>query len=113
MGLGQQFDITQGGLFSTWVRLSLSGYSQSEIEASLVGVPAAELARLKHRLRLNIIHNLRRVNLEESLKMSTTEQELISIMDTVRTEIRFAGMENDLHLRNMIKHQFGISVARL
>jgi hypothetical protein len=50
------------------------------------------------------------VNLKQDISLSTTEQELRYIRDKIRTEIRFAGLENDLLVRQMIRHQFGIAV---
>jgi len=38
---------------------------------------------------------------------------LFTIREKIRTEIRFAGMENDSRLRRMIRHQFGIALQNI
>ncbi|MGK5094875.1 hypothetical protein WDW89_23055 [Deltaproteobacteria bacterium TL4] len=103
----------EDNLFSVWVKLSLIGYSQSEIETALNHVDPKQLSRVKQRLRLNVIKNLRRMRLETDIEMSTTEQELSIIRDKIRTEIRFAGLENDRHITTMIQHQYGISLRNI
>jgi len=103
----------QENLFSVWAKLSLIGYSQSEIETALSSVDSKKLARVKQRIRLNVIKNLSRVNLEEDIRMSTTEQELRIIREKIRIEVRFAGLENDRHLHVLIRHRFGIRMQRI
>ena len=110
-GLGQQPPVdSQGNLYSIWLKLSLMGHNQSEIEAILNGVTPEQLYRIKNQLRRDVLNTLRRLNLHNEISMSTTEQELFTIREKIRTEIRFAGMENDSRLRRMIRHQFGITL---
>ena len=110
-GLGQQPPVdSQGNLYSIWLKLSLMGHNQSEIEAILNGVTPEQLYRIKNQLRRDVLNTLRRLNLHNEISMSTTEQELFTIREKIRTEIRFAGMENDSRLRRMIRHQFGIAL---
>ena len=113
-GLGQQPPVdSQGNLYSIWLKLSLMGHNQSEIEAILNGVTPEQLYRLKNQLRRDVLNTLRRLNLHNEISMSTTEQELFTIREKIRTEIRFAGMENDSRLRRMIRHQFGIALQNI
>ena len=113
-GLGQQPPIdSQGNLYSIWLKLSLMGHNQSEIEANLNGVTPEQLNRIKNQLRRDVLNTLRRLNLHNEISMSTTEQELFTIREKIRTEIRFAGMENDSRLRRMIRHQFGITLQNI
>ena len=113
-GLGQQPPVdSQGNLYSIWLKLSLMGHNQSEIEAILNGVTPEQLYRIKTQLRRDVLHTLRRLNLHNEISMSTTEQELFTIREKIRTEIRFAGMENDSRLRRMIRHQFGIALQNI
>ena len=113
-GLGQQPPVdSQGNLYSIWLKLSLMGHNQSEIEAILNGVTPEQLYRLKNQLRRDVLNTLRRLNLQNEISMSTTEQELFTIREKIRTEIRFAGMENDSRLRRMIRHQFGIALQNI
>ena len=113
-GLGQQPPVdTQGNLYSIWLKLSLMGHNQSEIEAILNGVTPEQLYRIKNQLRRDVLNTLRRLNLHNEISMSTTEQELFTIREKIRTEIRFAGMENDSRLRRMIRHQFGITLQNI
>ena len=113
-GLGQQPPVdSQGNLYSIWLKLSLMGHNQSEIEAILNGVTPEQLYRIKNQLRRDVLNTLRRLNLHNDISMSTTEQELFTIREKIRTEIRFAGMENDSRLRRMIRHQFGIALQNI
>ena len=113
-GLGQQPPVdSQGNLYSIWLKLSLMGHNQSEIEAILNGVTPEQLNRIKNQLRRDVLNWLRRLNLHNEISMSTTEQELFTIREKIRTEIRFAGMENDSRLRRMIRHQFGIALQNI
>ena len=113
-GLGQQPLVdSQGNLYSIWLKLSLMGHNQSEIEAILNGVTPEQLNRIKNQLRRDVLNTLRRLNLHNEISMSTTEQELFTIREKIRTEIRFAGMENDSRLRRMIRHQFGIALQNI
>ena len=113
-GLGQQPSVdSQGNLYSIWLKLSLMGHNQSEIEAILNGVTPEQLNRIKNQLRRDVLNTLRRLNLHNEISMSTTEQELFTIREKIRTEIRFAGMENDSRLRRMIRHQFGIALQNI
>ena len=113
-GLGQQPPLdSQGNLYSIWLKLSLMGHNQSEIEAILNGVTPEQLYRIKNQLRRDVLNTLRRLNLHNEISMSTTEQELFTIREKIRTEIRFAGMENDSRLRRMIRHQFGIALQNI
>lgn len=113
-GLGQQPPVdSQWNLYSIWLKLSLMGHNQSEIEAILNGVTPEQLNRIKNQLRRDVLNTLRRLNLHNEISMSTTEQELFTIREKIRTEIRFAGMENDSRLRRMIRHQFGIALQNI
>ena len=113
-GLGQQPPVdSQGNLYSIWLKLSLMGHNQSEIEAILNRVTPEQLYRIKNQLRRDVLNTLRRLNLHNEISMSTTEQELFTIREKIRTEIRFAGMENDTRLRRMIRHQFGITLQNI
>mgnify|MGYP005745158963 FL=1 len=113
-GLGQQPPVdSQGNLYSIWLKLSLMGHNQSEIEAIMNGVTPEQLYRIKNQLRRDVLNTLRRLNLHNEISMSTTEQELFTIREKIRTEIRFAGMENDSRLRRMIRHQFGIALQNI
>ena len=113
-GLGQPPPVdSQGNLYSIWLKLSLMGHNQSEIEAILNGVTPEQLNRIKNQLRRDVLNTLRRLNLHNEISMSTTEQELFTIREKIRTEIRFAGMENDSRLRRMIRHQFGIALQNI
>ena len=113
-GLGQQpLEDKKGNLYSIWLKLSLMGYNQSEIEAILNRVTPEQVKRIKIQLRRDVISSLRRLNLQNEIDLSTTEQELFTIREKIRTEIRFMGMENDVRLRWMIRHQFGITLQNI
>ena len=81
-GLGQQPPVdSQGNLYSIWLKLSLMGHNQSEIEAILNGVTPEQLNRIKNQLRRDVLNTLRRLNLHNEISMSTTEQELFTIRE--------------------------------
>ena len=57
-GIAQDIINTPGNIFSQWVKLSLMGYNQSEIEATLNVYQSAEIQLVKRRLRRNVLNNL-------------------------------------------------------
>lgn len=113
-GLGQQSpeDIRED-LYSIWIKLSMMGHNQSEIEGILTGITEQQLQHLKNRLRRDVLNTLTHLNLSNEIELSRTEQDLVMIRDKIRTEIRFAGLENDLLLQRMIRHKFGIALENI
>ena len=110
-GLGQQPQSgNRGNLYSIWMKLSMMGHNQSEIEGILSGITEKQLQILKNRLRRDVMDTLTYLNLSNEIELSRTERDLVLIRDKIRTEIRFAGLENDRLLPLMIRHKFGISV---
>jgi hypothetical protein len=53
------------------------------------------------------------LNLNSEIELSRTEQDLVMVRKKIRTEIRFAGLENDQLLQRMIRHKFGISLQNI
>ena len=113
-GLGQQPPAdNRGNLYSIWLKLSMMGHNQSEIEGILNGTTKQQLMRLKNRLRRDVLDTLMQHNLLSQIELSRTEQDLFMIRDKIRTEIRFAGLENDQLLQRMIRHKFGIALVNI
>ena len=113
-GLGQQTPAdNRGNLYSIWLKLSMMGHNQSEIEGILNGTTKQQLMRLKNRLRRDVLDTLMHHNLLSQIELSRTEQDLFMIRDKIRTEIRFAGLENDQLLQRMIRHKFGIALQNI
>ena len=113
-GLGQQpLADNRGNLYSIWLKLSMMGHNQSEIEGILTGITEQQLQRLKNRLRRDVLETLMHHNLHNEIELSRTEQDLGMIRDIIRTEIRFAGLENDRLLLRMIRHKFGIALQNI
>ena len=113
-GLGQQPPAgKRDNLYSIWLKLSMMGHNQSEIEGLLAGITDEQLLRLKNRLRRDVLATLMQLNLNSEIELSRTEQDLVMIRDKIRSEIRFAGLENDLLLQRMIRHKFGISLQNI
>ena len=113
-GLGQQAPVdNRGNLYSIWLKLSMMGHNQSEIEGILNGTTRQQLMRLKNRLRRDVLDTLMHHNLLSQIELSRTEQDLFMIRDKIRTEIRFAGLENDQLLQRMIRHKFGIALQNI
>ena len=110
-GLGQQHPAdNRGNLYSIWLKLSMMGHNQSEIEGILNGTTKQQLMRLKNRLRRDVLDTLMHHSLLSQIELSRTEQDLFMIRYKIRTEIRFAGLENDQLLQRMIRHKFGIAL---
>ena len=113
-GLGQQPPAdNRENLYSIWLKLSMMGHNQSEIEGILTDITKQQLMRLKNRLRRDVLDTLMHHNLLSQIELSRTEQDLVMIRDKIRTEIRFAGLENDYLLQRMIRHKFGISLQKI
>ena len=113
-GLGQQPPAgNRVNLYSIWLKLSMMGHNQSEIEGILTGITEQQLQRLKNRLRRDVLETLMHHNLHNEIELSRTEQDLVMIRDIIRTEIRFAGLENDRLLQRMIRHKFGIALQNI
>ena len=89
------------------------GHNQSEIEGILNGTTKQQLISLKNRLRRDVLDTLMHHNLLSQIELSRTEQDLFMIRDKIRTEIRFAGLENDQLLQRMIRHKFGIALQNI
>ena len=102
-GLGKQSPKeSREDLYSIWIKLSMMGHNQSEIEGILTGISQQQLQHLKNRLRRDVLNTLTHLNLSNEIELSRTEQDMVMIRDKIRTEIRFAGLENDLLLQRMI-----------
>ena len=113
-GLGQQASSKrQENLYSVWMKLSMMGHNQSEIEGILSDITEKQLLRLKNRLRHDVMNTLTYLNLRNEIDLSRTERDLVLIREKIRTEIRFAGLENDRLLPLMIRHKFGISLQNI
>jgi len=113
-GLSQQPPVDKrDDLYSIWMKLSMMGHNQSEIEGLLAGGTEEQLLRLKNRLRRDVLATLMQLNLKIEIELSRTEQDLMMIRDKIRTEIRFSGLENDQLLHRMIRHKFGISLQNI
>ena len=113
-GLGQQPPAdNRENLYSIWLKLSMMGHNQSEIEGILNSTNKQQLMRLKNRLRRDVLDTLMHHNLLSQIELSRTERDLFMIRDKIRTEIRFAGLENDQLLQRMIRHKFGIALQNI
>ena len=113
-GLGQQsLEENREDLYSIWIKLSMMGHNQSEIEGILTEITEEQLQHLKNQLRRDVLNTLTHLKLSNEIELSRTEQDLVMIRDKIRTEIRFAGLENDLLLRRMIRHKFGIALENI
>ena len=113
-GLGKQSPKeSREDLYSIWIKLSMMGHNQSEIEGILTGISQQQLQHLKNRLRRDVLNTLTHLNLSNEIELSRTEQDMVMIRDKIRTEIRFAGLENDLLLQRMIRHKFGIALKNI
>jgi len=100
-------------VFTMWVQLSRRGLSQEEIESQLGHMDRELLEEVKSRLRRNVITNLEFKNIGGRLNTSRDSDDLRAIVQSVREEIRFAGLQNDPRIRLMIKDEFGLRLDRM
>jgi hypothetical protein len=100
-------------VYSIWVRLSLRGYSQEEIESLLRNMDAKTVEEVKTRLRTTVINNLRLKRIRERFQASRDKGDLQDVLSSIETEIRFAGMENDEELKLEIRERLGVPLDRL
>ncbi len=104
---------TSVSIYSIWIRLSLRGYNQSEIESLMRNLDPKSISRVKERLRNTVISNLEAKKIRERFNTSRDSDDLNSVLTSIETELRFAGMQNDDQLKLMIKDRFGIPLSRL
>jgi hypothetical protein len=100
-------------IYSIWVKLSLRGYSQEEIESILRNMDAKTIDDVKTRLRKSVLSNLRLKRVQERFQSSRDKGDLQDVLSSVETEIRFAGLENDEELKFQIRERFGIPLERM
>jgi hypothetical protein len=100
-------------VYSIWVRLSLRGYSQEEIEALLRNMDTKTIEDVKSRLRRSVISNLRLKRVRERYQASRDKGDLHDVLTSIETEIRFAGLENDEELKFQIRERLGIPIDRM
>jgi len=100
-------------LYSIWVRLSLRGLNQSEIESLMRNMDPKAVTQVKERLRTTILANLRIKRVRERFLVSRDSDDLRSVLATIETELRFAGLEQDDEIKLMIRDRFGIPLGRL
>ncbi len=100
-------------IYSNWLKLSLRGYSQEEIESAMSNIGADNMKELKGRLRRTVLGNLRLKKVKERFQASRDKGDLQDVLSTVETEIRFAGLENDDELKHQIEERYGIPLSRL
>ena len=95
-------------VFSIWVRLSLRGFSQQEIESVLRNMDDKTLNEVKNRLRRTVLANLQLKKVGKQIRLSRDSDDLATVISSIQTEIRFAGMQNDELLKLRIKDRYGI-----
>jgi len=100
-------------IYSIWVRLSLRGYSQEEIESILKNMDPKTIDDVKTRLRKSVLSNLRLKRVHERFLTSRDKGDLQDVLSSVETEIRFSGLENDEELKFQIREKLGIPLDRM
>ena len=99
-------------IYSVWVRLSLRGFAQNEIESMLRNMDDKTLEMVKQRLRRTVMSQLALKKVGQKIGVSRDKDDLTNIITSIETEIRFAGMQNDDLLKLMIKDRYGIRLDR-
>jgi len=100
-------------LYSIWIRLSLRGLNQNEIESLMRNMDPASVAQVKQRLRNTVIGNLATKKVRERFLSSRDSDDLNSVLSTIETELRFAALQSDDEVKLMIRDRFGIPLGRL
>ena len=100
-------------LYSIWIRLSLRGLNQNEIESLMRNMDAASIAQVKQRLRNTVIGNLATKKVRERFLSSRDSDDLNSVLGTIETELSFAALQSDDEVKLMIRDRFGIPLGRL
>ena len=100
-------------LYSIWIRLSLRGLNQNEIESLMRNMDAASIAQVKQRLRNTVIGNLATKKVRERFLSSRDSDDLNSVLSTIETELSFAALQSDDEVKLMIRGRFGIPLGRL
>lgn len=99
-----------GNIYLTWKQLSLIGKSQSEIEYYFRNIDQVSLNKVKQRLRVSVMENLKNMRLKYQIDKVVDQDDLNVIRDKILIEIRFAGLEYDENLRYSIQEEFGLYV---
>lgn len=100
-------------LYSIWIRLSLRGLNQGEIESLMRNMAPKNIGEVKKRLRKTVISNLMAKKIPERFLASRDSDDLKSVLISIETELRFAGLQNDEDVKQMIKNKLGIPINRL
>ena len=100
-------------LYSIWIRLSLRGLNQNEIESLMRNMDPASIAQVKQRLRNTVIGNLATKKVRERFLSSRDSDDLNSVLGTIETELSFAALQSDDEVKLMIRDRFGIPLGRL
>ena len=100
-------------LYSIWIRLSLRGLNQNEIESLMRNMDPASIAQVKQRLRNTVIGNLATKKVRERFLSSRDSDDLNSVLSTIETELRFAALQSDDEVKLLIRDRFGIPLGRL
>jgi hypothetical protein len=100
-------------LYSLWVRLSLRGLNQAEIESQLRHMDRAALAEVKERLRGTVLVNLETKRVGRRYLASRDSDDLQGLRTAIETELRFAGLTHDEEIRLRIRSHFGIPLGAL
>ena len=103
---------TAMSIYSVWVRLSLRGFAQNEIEAMLRNMDDKTLEEVKKRLRRTVLAQLQLKKIGEQVNISRDKDDLRNIVSSIETEIRFVGMQDDDLLKLQIKDRYGIRLDR-
>ena len=111
-GLGQQPPAgNRENLYSIWMKLSMMGHNQSEIEGILSGITEKQLQLLKNRLRRDVMDTLTYLNLRNEIELSSTERDLVLIRDKRSTVNAYIKAINPNKLS--IPHKFTNGAKRL
>lgn len=100
-------------IYSIWIRLSLRGLDQNEIESLMRNMDPKSIEQVKERLRRTVISNLETKRVRQRFLASRDSDDLKSLYTAIDTELRFAGLQHDKEVKLMIRDRFGVPVKGL
>lgn len=98
-----------GNILQNWIRLSLIGKDQAEIELFFKDVEPKKIEKVKNRLRIYVMRRLRSKNVKRMLRKASQVNDIGVVIDSIREETRYFGLEDDDILKYNIKEEFGIN----
>ena len=96
-------------VYQNWLKLSMLGRDQNEIENYFREIPEDIILEIKGRLRNRIMRNLELAGISRYTSGSLDIRDIKIALRLIDRESKKMGMEYDLPLKSMIKQKYGFS----